>query len=368
VPAPTDFTGKLEVDGSLTLRWKPSRDSAGEPFATLLYVDGVATQTLAPGETQVNLGPFDPADMRVFSIVAIDGDGNASPASAGLRSTSMLAGKTPDEARAILVNRGFAVGAVRGDGAVVVAPAAALMAPLGANIDLVLGTPTAPQARLVFDVVATKRYAPAASKSLALRLKSTRNATVTTTLLDPKGKRAYRWRFLAKAGITIKRLPMPPSATKTGRYRLVFSVQSGREIVKKSIVVRIVRKTAKPVQPEKPLQVVLASTGNNGREIERGLSKGMEVVPAAVGEDAWTLTGASDRNVEVIVVDVDRYGLQLIRDLRLVFPTVRILALTNDPRRLVQAVRAGATIAVPRSTPTKDLAKLIQRLASRRPY
>ena len=49
-------------------------------------------------------------------------------------------------------------------------------------------------------------------------------------------------------------------------------------------------------------------------------------------------------------------------------PTVRILALTNEPRRLVQAVRAGATIAVPRTTPPRDLAKLIQRLASRRSY
>ena len=113
---------------------------------------------------------------------------------------------------------------------------------------------------------------------------------------------------------------------------------------------------------------MLASTGNNSKEIERGLGKGMEVVPAAVGEDAWTLTGAPNRNVEVIVVDVDRYGLQLIRDLRLVFPTVRIIALTNDPHRLGQAIRAGATIAVPRSTPPKDLAKLIKRLAGRRLY
>jgi hypothetical protein len=368
VPTPSDFAAKLEADGSLTLRWKPSRDASGEPFATLLYVDGIATQTLAPGETQVNLGPFDPADMRVFTIVAVDGDGKASPASAGLRSTSVLAGKTLDEARAILANRGFAVGIVRGNGTIVVAPAAALMAPMGSKIDLELGTPTAPQARLVFDVVATKRYAPAASKSIALRLKTTRAATVTATLIDPHGKRAYRWRFLAKAGITIKRLTMPPSVKKTGRYRLVFSVESGRESAKKSIVVQIVKKTAKPVQAKRPLQIVLATTGNNGKEIERDLSKGMEVLPAAVGEDAWTLTGASSKNVEVIVVDVDRYGLQLIRDLRLVFPTVRILALTNDPRRLGQAVRAGATIAVPRSTPPKDLAKLIQRLANRRQY
>ena len=334
VPTPTDFVAKLEVDGSLTLRWKPSRDADGEPFATLLYIDGIATQTFGPGENQVNLGPFDPADLRVFTIVAIDGDGMASPASAGLRSTSVLAGKTLDEARAILVNRGFAVGVVRGTGTLVVAPATALMAPVGGKIDLELGTPTAPQARLVFDVVATKRYAPAASKSIALRLKTTRASTVTATLLDPKGKRAYRWRFLAKAGITIKRLTMPPSVTKPGRYRLVFSVQSGRETAKKSIVVQIVKKTNKPVRPKKPLQIVFASTGNNSKEIERGLSKGIEVVPAAVGEDTWTLTGASNRNVEVIVVDVDRYGLQLIRDLRLVFPTVRIIGLTNDPRRL----------------------------------
>ncbi len=29
VPAPTDFVAKLEADGSLTLRWKPSRDADG---------------------------------------------------------------------------------------------------------------------------------------------------------------------------------------------------------------------------------------------------------------------------------------------------------------------------------------------------
>ena len=261
VPTPTAFVAKLEADGSLTLRWKPSRDASGEPFATLLYIDGIATQTFAPGETQVNLGPFDPADMRVFTIVAVDGDGKASPASAGLRSTSLLAGKTLDEARAILANRGFGVGIVRGTGTIVVAPAAALMAPLGSKIDLELGTPTAPQARLVFDVVTTKRYAPAASKSIALRLKTTRAATVTTTLIDPRGQRAYRWRFPAKVGITIKRLTMPPTVKKVGRYRLVFAVESGRETAKKSVVVQIVKKTAKPVKPKKPLQIVLAGTG-----------------------------------------------------------------------------------------------------------
>ena len=55
-----------------------------------------------------------------------------------------------------------------------------------------------------------------------------------------------------------------------------------------------------------------------------------------------------------MVVDADRYGVGLVRDLATVFPGVRIIALTNDPRRLAQAIRAGAAIAVPRSTPPRS--------------
>ena len=98
--------------------------------------------------------------------------------------------------------------------------------------------------------------------------------------------------------------------------------------------------------------------------IARDIGNGTRVVPA-IGEDTWTIAGSQERNVQVIVVDVDRYGLQLVRDLHTVFPSVKIVALTNDPRRLAQAVRAGAAVAVPRSTPPADVAKLIRRLTRR---
>jgi DNA-binding NarL/FixJ family response regulator len=101
------------------------------------------------------------------------------------------------------------------------------------------------------------------------------------------------------------------------------------------------------------------------RDIAAGVGRAVRVT-AALDEDTWTLTGSNARNVQVVLVDVDRFGLQLVRDLSLVFPSVRIVALTNDPRRLAQSVRAGATIAVPRSTPPKDLARLIVQLAKRR--
>jgi hypothetical protein len=367
VPAPTDFRGTIELDGSLTLRWTPSTDADGEPFATVLYVEGIATQTLAPGEGAVNLGPFDPADMRRFSIVAVDSEGNGSPLSNELRSTSTLGGRSLDEATAILLNRGFQLGAVRGTGTVVAEPERPLMASVGSAIDLVLGEPGVPQARLVFNAVGTKKYAPAAQRFVAVRVSTTRPAQVTATLLSPRGERVYRWRFSVRAGTSIKRLTMPPQVKAPGRYRLVLTAQSGRDSVKKTIALQIVgKKPGSRATPDtRPVEVVLAGGSNIRKDIALGLANGMRVI-STVGEDTWTVTGSASRNVGVIVVDVDRYGLELVSDLRTVFPSVRIIALTNDPRRLAQAIKAGAAVAVPRSTPPKDLAKLITQLAKRR--
>jgi hypothetical protein len=366
VPAPRDFRGVIEVDGSLTLRWTPATNAAGDPFPTVLFVDGFATQTFRAGDDQVNLGPFDPADMRTFALASTDDEGNVSPTSPQLRSTSLLAGKSTDEAAAILANRGFELGEVTGDGTVVVSPRGAVLASVGSKVDLELGEPGTPQTRLVFGVVGTKVYAPAIRRFIALRLQATRQAQVTAALLSPRGQRVYRWRFPLRAGTVIRKLTMPPSVRTPGRYRLVFTVLSGSESVKKTIVVQVVGKRGAAVRPgRRQVEAVLTGGSSISRDVAASVGNNLRVT-AALDEDTWTLTGAADRNVQVVLVDVDRFGLQLIRDLRLVFPSIRILALTNDPRRLAQAVRAGATIAVPRSTPPRDIAKLLVQLAKRR--
>jgi DNA-binding NarL/FixJ family response regulator len=53
-----------------------------------------------------------------------------------------------------------------------------------------------------------------------------------------------------------------------------------------------------------------------------------------------------------------------VHDLRTVFPSIPIVALTDDPQKLARAVAAGATIALPRSTPLDQLAKVVRRLIS----
>jgi hypothetical protein len=70
--------------------------------------------------------------------------------------------------------------------------------------------------------------------------------------------------------------------------------------------------------------------------------------------------------VQVIVVDVDRYGISLLRDLRTVFPSVRLLALASRPADLARASKAGATIALPYDTPAPMVARVIRRLATGR--
>jgi DNA-binding NarL/FixJ family response regulator len=68
------------------------------------------------------------------------------------------------------------------------------------------------------------------------------------------------------------------------------------------------------------------------------------------------------------VLDADQYNLGLVHDLRTVFPGVKLIVLTNDPKKLVRAVAAGATVALPKSTPTVKLAKVVAALTSGRRY
>ena len=200
---------------------------------------------------------------------------------------------------------------------------------------------------------------PSQRKTIAIRVRASRAAVVTANLVAPRNVRVGGWRFSLRAGTTIKRLTMPVKVRRPGTYRLTFNVRSGPDVSRKTIVVQVVGK--KPRPETRPAEVLLTGAPT---DIARNVGAGTKVV-SAIGEDTWTIAGSQNRNVRVIVVDVDRYGLQLVKDLHTVFPSMKIVALTNDPRRLAQAVRAGAAVAVPRSTPPADVAKLIRRLTRR---
>jgi DNA-binding NarL/FixJ family response regulator len=107
--------------------------------------------------------------------------------------------------------------------------------------------------------------------------------------------------------------------------------------------------------------VVLAGT-DLPKQLPDQQKQGRQLIATSV-DSTFTLTGDPSRNVAVIVVDADQYSLGLVHDLRIVFPSVKLVVLTSDPNKLAGAVAAGATIALPKGTPTAKLAKVVASLS-----
>ena len=76
------------------------------------------------------------------------------------------------------------------------------------------------------------------------------------------------------------------------------------------------------------------------------------------------LTASAARNIGLVVVDVDAYGLGFVADLRTVFPSLRLIAIAREPATRALAVRAGAVVALPRNTPAAQVAKAIAAIAT----
>jgi hypothetical protein len=91
----------------------------------------------------------------------------------------------------------------------------------------------------------------------------------------------------------------------------------------------------------------------------------VRVVARATPDETFALVASAVRNVGIVVVDVDAYGLVFVGDLHTVFPALRLIAIAREPALRHLSVRAGAVLALPRSTSSQQLAKAIVRIAGR---
>ena len=214
----------------------------------------------------------------------------------------------------------------------------------------------APSSKFALTVVGTVRHVIGSKNTVAARLQSTRPVAVVATLFAASGKGLRSWRLQAKAGTSIVRLHWPKAVRKTGIYKISFAASVDRSKVVRTIRVRLVD-SKRRTPSKRPVDVIVS-----GPSVQSLRTPGIRLV-AAAGESTFTLTGRVDRNVGVIVLDVDRYGLPMLRDLHALFPEVRIVAISKDARTLAIAIRKGATVALPATTPTAQLGSLIGRLA-----
>ena len=359
--APQNVRGYVGPSG-LTIRWLPGSDNSGTYDYVTVFAGSSDTGRYGPDYTAATVAGWNPGDTRIFRLQETDLAGNTSVLTEPLQQVPALVGLTVDQAEAALAAQGLSIGSVTvggiGGPGTITGPAGLALAPQGAAIDVTVA-PGGATASLVFKVVTAPKLKAAKRTTMAARVLVTRAAQVTAQLISPRRVRLYTWHFRVQAGRTIVRLRIPRDVRRPGIYTLRWTARAGRDTASRTVRFRLVGRRA-PVQK---IQVVLAGTAAQGVAGTLGKQK-----PAVVASADPTFDAAANRNrdVRVIVVDADELGLATVHDLHVVFPSVKIVALAAGPKTMAAALKAGATIVLPRTTPAATLAKIVQRLAKKR--
>jgi hypothetical protein len=284
-----------------------------------------------------------------------------------------LAGKGLADATAALVAAGFVLGRVVEEPSATALPGTVLgpselrLALESTEIDLVVARGvTAPETKLVFSVAGSKRLAVRKATTIAARIKVSRPADVTATLYSASKQRLYTWRVKVKAGANVVKLKLPAEIRRPGTYSLTWVARSGTQTVRHTVALTLVGPRLAQVTPKRGvIEIVLAGEEPATGAVQPALSgTRARVVAMANPDQTFALTASTARNVGVVVVDVDAYGLGFVSDLRTVFPSLRLLAIAREPATRALAVRAGAVLALPRDTPARQVAKAIAAIAA----
>jgi hypothetical protein len=232
--------------------------------------------------------------------------------------------------------------------------------PVGSAVDLQVSGQSVPrQAQFVLQMVVQKRVR-VTSKALTAHILSTAPARIAATLDAPPYKRIQHWRyFQVKAGASIHTLKLRHKL-KPGTYTLYWLGRTADGGVYRTSEKLNVISTKAKAHTATPAQIVVTVKSPHDPSL-RGLESLGQTVDAT---PAQTFGVASDHDASVIVVDADAYGLQLVTDLRTVFPGSAVIALSKRSATLLAATRDGA-VAVPASTPPAKLAKLVARYTKR---
>ena len=373
-PTPPIHIAGVVADDGLTIRWLPGTDSSGHLGNVILVVNGGEYRQFGPTEYEAKLGPIEPGDTRRFQLLQLDGAGNKSILTPVLRAVPSVTGLGVDAARAALAERGFRLGQVREEivptvaAGTVVAPAALTMAVESSAIDLVVARGTAAaRTKFVLQVASAPTVTLQKRTSLAARVKVTRPAQLTATLYSPAKKRVSTWKRNVKAGSTIVRLQLPARIKRPGTYRVVWVARSGAETIRRTVNIRLAApKPLKPRSQQQKVDVVFAGERAALDSIAAQLAGTRARALARTDDDGtFALASSRSRNIGVAVVDVDDYGVGVVRDLGIVFPRLQLIGIARDPGTRQRAVRAGAVLALPRSTPAAKAARAIARIAGR---
>jgi hypothetical protein len=358
--APTDILGFL-IGGHLTLTWAPGADNSGTYDYVRVLANDVGVGDFGADRTSGDVGPWTTGDSRTFTLNETDIAGNTSPTAPALKRVPALVGKTLDAAQSALEAAGIRLGQVTQGGVgkpgTVTGPTNLVLAAPGAAVDVTVapGSTDLSVSKLVFRVVSAKKLR-ATRRMLPARVLVTRRARLSAVLYSPQQLKLSTWRFVVKAGRTIVKLRFPSQVRRPGSYSIRWTAASGRDVVTRTIRVRLF----KGKRRGGPIEVVIA-----GSAVSPKLTLGVKtsrIVKTTGMDSTFDAAGAGSNGLQVMVVDVDQFGLGFVRDLHTVFPSLRMVVLSRDPKVLARASKVGATVALPRSIPNSVLAAVVSRL------
>ncbi len=360
--ASRSLVGVVAGDG-LTLRWEPAADNVGVTNYVLL-IDGVFAQLFGGQTYEAKLGAFTAGDTRTFSIQGRDAAGLYGPATATYRGVPSLTGLTLEQATAALAARGFRLGSVSGSGGTILAqaPTAPGLAAIGSAVNVTAGAAEGGQAKLVLRVASAKRISLATRGWMAVRVTVSAPSQVTGELVDSRNRTVKR--YAAKnvpSGSSTVRFALP-TVRQAGTYKLhVRATASGQRVARTArvqLVPGVPKARFTPVR--RPIGVVVIDGSIKGLNLGSSFRVNY-VVPSL----AFDVVGLQPAFIEAAVIDLAAVDKSFVRNLRQVFPELKILVLAPTSAAAAQARAGGASIALVKPVPASRVAALLRRTLGR---
>jgi hypothetical protein len=151
---------------------------------------------------------------------------------------------------------------------------------------------------------------------------------------------AAKWSRAVKAGTWILRYQLP-AGLAPGSYTLDVTATTSNE--RRASTIRLTIQHGRVVLGGKVHVLVVGDRSRDTLAVK--VPRAKATVTVTPDSKVWDTTYWS-RNVAVVVVDVDRQGLAMVHNLHTVFPSVRIVAVTKSPGKVVDARRFGASAVV----------------------
>jgi hypothetical protein len=192
-----------------------------------------------------------------------------------------------------------------------------------------------------------------------VRILSTVPAKIAATLDGLNYRRIQRWSFSTSAGARMHTLRLKQTL-QPGTYTLYWLGRTADGgTYRTSQKIRVITAAAK-AHTANPAQIIL-TVGQSTKSAQRAMQPVGQTIEATP-DQSFEL--ASARDASVVIVDADKYGVQLVRNLRSVFPTTAVVALSKSKVTLAILARGGA-IALPASLPAAKIAALVEKLSKR---